>query len=407
MASFPTTPISARPAKAASSSYDAGSDTYTVAGGGSDIWNNADQFNYLWQPFSGDGTIIAHVTGLQNTDRWAKAGVMFRDSSAAGAMEVSLVVSYNNGISFQWRASTADSSYNLAVGGLTTPAWIELTRSGDTFTAYYAITAGTPASSDWQLIGGPQVIPMSVNALVGLAVTSHDSSGPANTATFSGVEITGSGAAVQRPVVAVAAAATPSVVTGATGNLSVRGRRRRRKQPDLRLEHDRHSARGGHFLGQREQRRPKHDCHLHPTRRLQLPGDDHQLEGESTTSSVTVDVLSTLAVTPPTATVSEGNTQQFTAAGLDQFGADRRADDLVDTPGLWQHYRQWPLHGPQPTGHGRRAGRGRQLQHARHGDDSRHPGQSELRGAGAGSRQLHLQRDGRRLEFFRQQRPDQ
>src|SRR5689334_7900773 len=38
---------------------------WTVAGGGADIWNNADQFNYASTPLYSDGTLIARVTGVQ------------------------------------------------------------------------------------------------------------------------------------------------------------------------------------------------------------------------------------------------------------------------------------------------------------------------------------------------------
>src|SRR6185369_9232232 len=66
------------PAIAGSAIYNNGN--WTVAGGGSDIWNAADQFNFASTTFNGDGTIIAKVTSLQNTDPgsgWSKAGVMF------------------------------------------------------------------------------------------------------------------------------------------------------------------------------------------------------------------------------------------------------------------------------------------------------------------------------------------
>jgi hypothetical protein len=50
---------------------------WTVSGGGSDIWNAADQFNLASTTFDGDGTITTNLASLQNTDPWAKAGVMF------------------------------------------------------------------------------------------------------------------------------------------------------------------------------------------------------------------------------------------------------------------------------------------------------------------------------------------
>src|SRR5579862_7736694 len=63
------------PSQAGSASYANG--TWTVAGGGSDIWNNADQFHFAYNS-SGGTTIFALVNNVQNTDPWAKGGVMFR-----------------------------------------------------------------------------------------------------------------------------------------------------------------------------------------------------------------------------------------------------------------------------------------------------------------------------------------
>ena len=59
--------------------------TWTVAGGGVDIWNTSDQFHFVSQSSTGDGNLTAHVASVQNTDPWAKAGLMFRDSADPGA----------------------------------------------------------------------------------------------------------------------------------------------------------------------------------------------------------------------------------------------------------------------------------------------------------------------------------
>ena len=68
---------------AGSATYGSGS--YTVSGSGADIWNSADAFQFVEQPLVGDGAIIARVTSVSNTNGWAKAGVMIRDSFAPGA----------------------------------------------------------------------------------------------------------------------------------------------------------------------------------------------------------------------------------------------------------------------------------------------------------------------------------
>jgi hypothetical protein len=163
--------------------------TWTVQGGGSDIWSAPDQFQYAYQSVSGDASIVAHVTSVQDTNYWAKAGVMFRDGTAAGAPYVAVLQNPNDQVEMQWRDTAgADSSWNGSqVGDTVNVKWLELVRSGDTFSAYYASTTGTPADADWVLIGS-HTLAMS-SATAGLAVTAGDNSALC-AATFTNVSFT-------------------------------------------------------------------------------------------------------------------------------------------------------------------------------------------------------------------------
>ena len=60
---------------------------------------------------------------------------------------------------------------------------------------------------------------MGTAALGGLCVTSH-ANGTLNTATFTGVQITGATTATDAPVMTAAAVASPNVVTAKTSSLS-------------------------------------------------------------------------------------------------------------------------------------------------------------------------------------------
>jgi regulation of enolase protein 1 (concanavalin A-like superfamily) len=121
---------------------------------------------------------------VQNTDQWAKAGVMIREGTAAGAIEASVVVTPGNGISFQRRTSTGGTSVSTIQGGLAAPYWVRLTRAGNSFAAYYSTTGST-----WTQLGTAQTITMATGATIGLAVTSHND-GTLCTANFSNVTAT-------------------------------------------------------------------------------------------------------------------------------------------------------------------------------------------------------------------------
>jgi regulation of enolase protein 1 (concanavalin A-like superfamily) len=180
------------PGLAGSASYLNG--TWTVTGGGSDIWNAADQFNLAATSFGSDGCIIAKVTSLQNSDPgsgWSKAGVMFRNDSTAGAVNVSLVIAATQGVSFQWRATSGAQSFNVDVGGITAPVWLQLVRSGDNFSGYYSYDG-----SNWVQVGTQQIF-LNGSVLAGLDVTAHNNSA-LNTATFTNVSLSAQSFGVYR-----------------------------------------------------------------------------------------------------------------------------------------------------------------------------------------------------------------
>jgi PKD repeat protein len=164
---------------AGSAGYSNG--TYTLQGSGADIWGTADGFNFAYQPLNGDGTIVARVANLTNTNSWAKAGVMIRESLDANSRHAMVVLTPNNGVAFQYRATVGGSSSNINVNGLA-PYWVKLTRAGTTFTAYQSANGST-----WTKVGSV-TMNLSANTYVGLAVTSHNTAAIAN-ATFDNVSL--------------------------------------------------------------------------------------------------------------------------------------------------------------------------------------------------------------------------
>src|SRR5256885_16736333 len=108
------------PALAGSASENNGK--WTVTGGGSDIWNSADQFNFASTSFSSDGVMIAQVSTLQNSDPgtgWSKAGLMLRNDASAGSANAAVFVTAGNGVSFQWRSTAGGGFFLNGVHGHT------------------------------------------------------------------------------------------------------------------------------------------------------------------------------------------------------------------------------------------------------------------------------------------------
>ena len=77
----------------------------SVSGSGSDIWYTADHFHYAYQSLTGDGEIIARITSQTNTDGWAKAGPMIRQSLSPSSPHAMIQMTGGNGVQFQYRVS--------------------------------------------------------------------------------------------------------------------------------------------------------------------------------------------------------------------------------------------------------------------------------------------------------------
>jgi len=170
------------PGMVGSANYSAG--TFTVNGGGADIWYSSDQFNYLYQSLAGDLTITARVASQQNTDGWAKAGVMVRETPAANASYVSVLLTPANGLVMQYRSTTGSNAVQQAqVAALAAPNWVRLVRSGSTFTGYRSADGIT-----WTQVGSISLT-MASSATAGMTVTAHNNS-LLNTSSFGNVSIT-------------------------------------------------------------------------------------------------------------------------------------------------------------------------------------------------------------------------
>ncbi len=158
--------------------------TYTVKGSGIDIWNNADSLHFAYRAISGDCTNIIRVTAVQNTDPWAKAGIMIRESLNQDSVNAFVGITSQNGSIFSSRPATGGACTSFGQSGVGAPYWVKLVRIGNTFTGYSSANGST-----WTQIGSPMVIAMDEDVLVGMAVTAHNQT-VLNAATFDNVVVT-------------------------------------------------------------------------------------------------------------------------------------------------------------------------------------------------------------------------
>jgi hypothetical protein len=120
---------------------------------------------------AGTGSIVAKVESIDNTNAWAKAGVMIRETLDADSKHAMMIVSAASSVSFQRRIEMGgDSTSDNDSSGITAPYWVKLERDiAGNFSAYSSAN-GTL----WQKLGTSELIQMGTNAYIGLAVTSHN-----------------------------------------------------------------------------------------------------------------------------------------------------------------------------------------------------------------------------------------
>jgi phosphatidylserine/phosphatidylglycerophosphate/cardiolipin synthase-like enzyme len=159
--------------------------TFTVTGAGADVWGTADALHYAYRTMTGDGSIVARVTSIQNVNVWTKAGVMIRNSTSASSAQAFMLVaaSATKGVPFQRRVSDGNTSVSTSGSQSTAPRWVKLVRAGTSITGYESADG-----ANWTVVGTDNFT-MGNTILIGLGVSSHVT-GVNATATFDNVTVT-------------------------------------------------------------------------------------------------------------------------------------------------------------------------------------------------------------------------
>ncbi len=185
--------------------YNPETETYTVVGSGNDIWNQADNFHYLYKKVPMDVPVRLKATvkldPMNGEQTWAKAGPMIRDDLDASASHVfSLIRSGGRDFVPQWRpvfggnGATAGGGRTI-LGGTgygEQNGTVEVERNpvtNETIFYYYDALTGRQrevhALIDVEYLGS---LEDETQYYIGLAITSH-SVGEISAAVFSDVSL--------------------------------------------------------------------------------------------------------------------------------------------------------------------------------------------------------------------------
>ncbi len=143
---------------------------YTIVGGGSDIWDAADGFRFVYTKISGDFEAMVHQISIELKNEWAKAGIHARQDVDPGSPNAQVIVTGGGGGGCQitWRSAKAGISeefLDVAPGNWKDiECWLKLTRKDDEFHGYISRD-----KKDWSDLKSTTV-KMPKTILVGLAV---------------------------------------------------------------------------------------------------------------------------------------------------------------------------------------------------------------------------------------------
>jgi hypothetical protein len=171
------------PTPAGTYTYSAGS--YTIGGGagtgGNGIGGTSDSFTFVNTSTTGNIEIIAKVASQTNTNSYAIAGLMIRDSLIATGANALVSVSPKNGVNFSTRLTDGGATTKTLGPSIASPVWLRLVLT-DTSIAGFESSDGI----SWVLVGNC-TLTMPTTFYVGFAVESAVS-GTTSTAVFSSVD---------------------------------------------------------------------------------------------------------------------------------------------------------------------------------------------------------------------------
>ncbi len=156
-----------------SSSFNLSENSYTLKGGGYNIWFGRDEFHYLFREVEGDFVLTATFQFIgKGTDPHRKTGWMLRADTAADSKHISATIHGDGLTVMQWRnfrgASMRDPQDQLYAPGSDYEV-IQVERRGRVITMRAAKKGEEP-----EIVGSYEMMTMPGKILAGLFICSHN-----------------------------------------------------------------------------------------------------------------------------------------------------------------------------------------------------------------------------------------
>jgi hypothetical protein len=168
--------------RAGKSEYDSSKHSYTLTGGGENMWSNSDNFQFAWKKWSGDASLTAEISFVsQGGNKHRKAVLMIRQSMDPDSAYVDVALHGDGLTSLQYREAKGAPTHEIQ-SNISAPARLRIDKRGD----YVSMWLGAHGEK-LKPAGAAMRVSFSAPFYVGIGVCSHDKDA-VEKAVFSNVE---------------------------------------------------------------------------------------------------------------------------------------------------------------------------------------------------------------------------
>lgn len=139
---------------------------FRARGTGTNVLADGDSFHFVCKRVTGQSEIVARVLHVQNTDPWAKGGLMFREGLAADARHVFLSVTASRGGILASRERKGGETTVQLDRAMVRGYWLKLKRDAEN-----VLALTSPDGRRWRIIER-LTLPMEEEIYAGLAAVS-------------------------------------------------------------------------------------------------------------------------------------------------------------------------------------------------------------------------------------------
>jgi TolB protein len=164
--------------------YDETSRTYTLTGGGENMWGATDAFHFVWKKASGDVSIAADIAfANREGNAHKKAVLVIRQDLSPGSMYASAALHADGLTSLQAR-DERDGRTREIQSNTSAPARLRLEKRGP----YFSLSHANSPGGEPRMAGGALRVPIEGEFYIGIGVCAHDNA-RAEQARFASVSI--------------------------------------------------------------------------------------------------------------------------------------------------------------------------------------------------------------------------